>query len=126
MFNWLPWLLSTAWLARIAIHMPGGWKLFWITFAVVTVCSTSTWLTIIPLSRAPGWQHIDISVAGIFGLFVSALIWAGVGNPDRSPWAPPMAQTVAWIQTAVLMLGALAFHFKATATSKATGAALPG
>ena len=38
--NWVPWALSMAWLGRIAARMPGGWKLYWITAAVLTLSST--------------------------------------------------------------------------------------
>ena len=129
-FNWLPWLLSMAWLARIAVRMPGGWKLFWITAVVLTLCSTSLWMRIDPPLHGPNSGSLMIHASGILGLIVDALLrLMGFGSklgPGLGPWLSwPRNMTPSLIQAAIMALGLLAFHFKATARSEDPGTVLP-
>jgi hypothetical protein len=123
--NWLPWLLSMAWLARTAVRMPGGWKHFWITAGVLTLCSTSLWTRIDPPLHGPNSGSLMIYASGILGLIVDALLRL-MGFRGLGPWLSwpkniaHMAPSL--IQAAIMALGLLAFHFKATARSEDTGA----
>jgi hypothetical protein len=118
--NWLPWLLSMAWLAWIARRMPGGWKLFWITTVVLTLCSTSIgrWVT-----AGPWGPPVPLPFpSGILGLIAIAIAHV-MGSPAAGFWASHI-HIGPWIQTAILMLGAVTLYCKATAPSRATGEAL--
>jgi hypothetical protein len=112
-FNWLPWLLSMAWLARIAARMPGGWKLFWVTAIVLALCSPSVHMTVIPRLHGPGSGKILFFwPTGLLGMIASALRVFGFEPTAIRSWARLAGpeQTIAWIQTAIMALGALAFY----------------
>jgi hypothetical protein len=120
--NWLPWLFSMAWIARIAVRMPGGWKLFWITAVVLTVCSTSIWITVQPPLHGPNSGVLMIYGSGILGLVSNAvehLMGYGWQFRSWSDWARYTAPS--WIQTAIMLFGILMFHFKVTARSEGAG-----
>jgi hypothetical protein len=125
-FNWLPWLVSAVWLAWLAVRMPGGWKLFWITAIVLTLFSTSLWMTIMPPSRGPHSGAIYFFPTGPFGMIANFLFRVlGYGAMIGPRVAhPPYLWT--WIQTAILLFGAAAFHFKATRTRGAECAPVDG
>ena len=109
-FNWLPWLLCMAWLAWIAARMQGGWKFFWITTATLTLFSSSFCVVLNPPLHGQGTGSIYVVAGGILGIVVSA-VENLCGGHAFGPWPPPFsASPSAWIQTAVLLLGATAFR----------------
>jgi hypothetical protein len=127
--NWLPWLLSLAWLTRIATRMPGGWKLFWATALTLVLFSSSIRMLIIPPSHGPGTgQIVFMWPTGMLDLIATAFASATGYQPTiiRSlPWTPYPVQTTAWFQSALLLFGAIAFHLKAASTRRAAGLARP-
>jgi len=142
MINWLPWLFAMAWLAWIAARMPGGWKLYWITAVVLTLCAPAVKLNVQPPSHVPHSGVIFLSFYdGIPFLISSAIQNALLHMPYIGPWfqdwvdawlnahqpltlAPQTPQTVALIQTAILGLGAIVFYLKAAGRRKAISAAV--
>ena len=125
--NWLPWLLSMAWLAWIAVRMPGGWKHFWITAVVLTICSTSVWMSIRPPLHGPHSGSLTVYGSGILGLIANAsahLMGYGPKVGQWSSWARDTAPSL--IRQAIMALGVFAFYSRTTAAVKAPGATLPG
>jgi len=131
-FNWIPWLLSMAWLARIAVRMPGGWKLFWVTAVVLALCSTSIQMTVIPpvISHGHASQGIYLFPTGVLGVILNALGKALGYGPvvaiAKNPVLWQAALAGAWIQTAITLIGATTFYRTATSTRTAVSAAPAG
>jgi hypothetical protein len=125
--NWLPWLLSMAWLARIAVRMPGGWKHFWITAVVLTLFSTSFWMTIEPPLHGPNSGTLMVYASGILGVIFNAFFHLIGYGPVLGPWSVWARNTTpCWIQTAIMLFGAISFYRKATATRTTASAAPAG
>jgi hypothetical protein len=127
-FNWLPWFLSVAWLGRIAARMPGGWKLFWVTAVVLTLCSTSLHMAVTPPLHGPGSGMLMINTSGILGMVAMAIVHVLGLDAVFGSWNQVMnvTQVVSWIQTGLMILGVMAFRIKTMSDRKATGATLDG
>jgi len=113
-FNWLPWLAGLAWLARIAVRMPGGWKLYWVTSIALTIFAPSIWMVIRMPEHGPGSGGIYFLTIGILGIIANAISHALGFGWAVGPWGVWFRQTTAnpepLIQTMVLALGALVFY----------------
>jgi len=121
-WNWLPWLCSMAWLARLSARMPGGWKLFWITTIVLTLCSTFPGRF---MTSGPWGPPVPLPFpSGILGLMAIAIAHV-LGSPIAALWESHI-HLGPWIQTAIMLFGAITFHRKATTTRTAASAAPAG
>jgi len=129
-FNWLPWLVAVAWLARTAVRMPGGWRLFWITSITLTTFVPSVWMVIQMPQHGPGSGSLNIMMLGIFGIIVNTVFHVLGYGAVVGPWWMWFRQTAAHpgplVQTAVMALGALAFYARMSGRFRwpATGAAM--
>lgn len=71
-FNWLPWLLSLAWLVRLTRTLPGGWKHYWITAATLTLVAPSLFLEFHPpFPHFPG--YFAVGTAGLPGAIIGII-----------------------------------------------------
>jgi hypothetical protein len=125
-FNWLPWLFSIGWLARIALRMPGGWKLFWVTAIALIFFSTSLQMMFVPPMHGPHSGSVNFYPTGIFGiignLFCRVFGYGSFAGRWSVLWQS--AQVGPWIQTGIMLLGAGLFY--RGAKRKAPNAALFG
>jgi hypothetical protein len=140
--NWIPWLISIAWLAWIAARMPGGWKLYWITAVVLMLCAPSVEMKVHPPSHGPHTGLIYIYFPGGMPGMISSTIQHVLGHlpligPRFQAWVdgvldahrplvPKPPQTVAWIQTTIMAFGAITFYLRMTANPGRTGAPIEG
>jgi hypothetical protein len=117
-FNWLPWLLSMSWLAWMAGRMPGGWKLFWVTTVVLTLCSTAIHLHVKPPLNGPGSGSVEMDASGpggfLFDGTVRLLGGPGARGPEPMQWLGPLHWSMAWFQSALLFVGGLMLRLWAT------------
>jgi hypothetical protein len=106
MFNWLPWLLSMAWLAWLAARMPGGWKLFWITAVALALCSTAFQMNIKPPLNGPGSGSLNVLVSGPGGLLLGGIgrLFAG---EVMGPWSGIFSGVTQWVQSLLLVAGSM-------------------
>ncbi len=117
-YNWVPWMGAMAWLTRIAIRMPGGWRLYWITAVALMLCSTMPYMELHRPLHGPGSGMLNVGVAGplsvVFGIPAS-FIWHEL--------PPPSAQIVAqghlWLQALLMVVPVIALRWWA----KSRGAA---
>ena len=119
-FNWLPWVLSMSWLAFMAGRMPGGWKLFWITTVVLTLCSTAFHMNINPALNGPGSGSLSINTSGPGGLLLGGIARLFLG-PAAGPRSGVLSGGTAWIQSALLVVGGLMVRFWATSSRPQIG-----
>ena len=124
-FNWLPWLLCLAWLARIGTRMPGGWKLYWITAMVLTIFPNLVQMGVNPQLSVPHARYaicfggfpfgiLGAAYHGLFhllDLFPAFDAWIDLWPEPRMRLVP--SQAAQWIQPALMMLAAITFHRKA-------------
>ncbi len=109
-FNCLPWLLSISWLARIAWHMPGGWKLFAISTVVLTLCSTALSVQIDPPLNGPGSGSCSIITSGPGGLLLGGTLRLFLG-PVAGPWSGILSGGAAWFLSALIVVGGVGIRF---------------
>jgi 4-hydroxybenzoate polyprenyltransferase len=111
-FNWLPWLLSMAWLAWIAARMPGGWKLFWITAFVLTLCSTAFQMNIKPPLNGPGSGALYLGVSGPGGMLLGGMAMLFAGEV-MGPWSGIFSGVTQWVQSLLLAAGLMSVRLLA-------------
>jgi hypothetical protein len=116
-FNWLPWLLSMAWLAWIAARMPGGWKLFWITAVALTLCSTAFQMNIKPPLNGPGSGALNVAVSGPGGLLLGGIARLLAGEAV-GPWSGILSGVTQWVQSLLLVAGSMLVKMLAGARPK--------
>jgi hypothetical protein len=113
-FNWLPWLAAMAWLARIAVRMPGGWKLYWITAIVLTIFASSTWMVVHLPGHGPRSGSLYVMAIGLLGIIIKAvadLLGYGAALGTWSGWFRGLgAHPGPLIQTVIMALGTVAFY----------------
>lgn len=113
-FNWLPWVLSMAWLARMTCGMPGGWKLFSITTVVLTLCSTMWRMDIHPSLEGPGSGSCEITTSGPGGLVFMGTARLFLGPEEEPAWSSILSGGTAWFLSALLVVAGLLVRFWAT------------
>jgi hypothetical protein len=102
-FTWLPWLLSLAWLARLARTLPGGWKHYWITAAALTILAPSVQLVIYTHLPGPGPDAMfQVGPVGLPSVVIGIILKLFHALPDglglRDAFAFPGTW---WIRTAI-------------------------
>jgi hypothetical protein len=127
--NWVPWLAAMAWLARIALRMPGGWKLYWITSIVLTAFAPSIWIVVHWPQHGPQNGSVMFHVVGVLGVFIKAAV-ALFGDGARiDSWADWFrglcAHPMPLVQTPVMALGSIAFYGRMSGSYR-QAAATPG
>lgn len=105
-FNWLPWLLAMAWLAWVAVRMPGGWKLFWITAVALTLCSTAFQMNIKPPLNGPGSGQLNVLLSGPGGLLLGGIARLFAGEVI-GPWSGIFSGVTQWVQSLLLVAGSM-------------------
>jgi hypothetical protein len=112
--NWLPWLAAMTWLARIAVRMPGGWKLYWITAIALTAFAPSIWAWVHWPQHGPHSGSFSFQLIGLPGLVskvVFQMLGYGAMTGSWGEWFRGVCQhPMPLIQTATMALGAVAFY----------------
>jgi len=116
-FNWLPWLLAMAWLAWVAVRMPGGWKLFWITAVALTLCSTAFQMNIKPPLNGPGSGELHVLLSGPGGLLLGGIARLFAGEVI-GPWSGIFSGVTQWVQSLLLVAGSMLVKMLAGARPK--------
>jgi hypothetical protein len=113
-FNWVPWLAAMAWLARIAVRMPGGWKLYWITAIVLTIFAPSIWMVVHLPDHGPRSGSLNFIAIGFLGLIAKAALDLFGYGAAIGTWSGWLRGLVAYpgplIQTSIMALGTVAFY----------------
>jgi hypothetical protein len=103
-----------AWLARIAVRMPGGWKLYWITAIVLTAFAPSIWTVVHWPQHGPQNGSVMFYVVGVLGVFIKAAVGLFGDTARIGSWADWFrgicAHPIPLIQTATMALGSIAFY----------------
>lgn len=126
--QWTPWLLSLAWLARLARTLPGGWKHYWITATVLTLLTTSAFIHIQLYPPAHTGPQLVMTAGamftGILGAIVNTILYCthifpGITHVDV------FNSVIPWIQTAISAAGLLAFRAWSLSVLSASARARP-
>lgn len=112
MFNWLPWLVSAAWLCWMAARMPGGWKLFWITALVLAFCSTALELHVTPPRNGSCSGSWTVTPLGLGRLLLSAIGWI-YAKQSLLDGRGLFSGVTQWAQALLLLTGAVSVRLQA-------------
>jgi hypothetical protein len=114
-FNWLPWLCALAWICHLAVKMPGGWKLFWITATALTPLSTWMQAVVTPPIHGLHSGTLMFFPNGILGALTYAILHLTT-IAEVGPWSLWLRQSTHYpsgsIQQAVMAAGLIVFHWK--------------
>jgi len=109
--NWLPWLAAMAWLGRIAVRMPGGWKLYWITAIVLTAFAPSIWMVVHLPQHGPRSGSLMLYAIGLPGVIVKVMAdLFGHGSSWLGWFRGASVHLGPLIQTSIMALGTVAFY----------------
>jgi hypothetical protein len=107
-FNWLPWLLSLAWLVRLARTLPGGWKHYWITAATLSLLTPSLFVTLFPPQPGFHFGHSEVGIVGLPGAILSIIVELCHMMPTSYGYPTPLYPGL--IQTAISFAGLFALR----------------
>ncbi|MDR3402269.1 MAG: hypothetical protein P4L99_07195 [Chthoniobacter sp.] len=110
--DWVPWLLACSWLAWLVRHMPGGWKLYWISAVVLALLSTSMICQIQPPTHGPNTGVFLVTLGGIPGAILNQLaslfhLRERAAAAGRTLYPAPSSM-VPWIQITLSAAGMIA------------------